>query len=79
MTEKKPKITAIPQKYKDTHDYQIDGSDTEDLNWSESLNWLGPINKANPNVLRSRDSSLTFLETDHKNISVILFMLASKI
>ena len=68
-------IVAISNRYKDTLDDLINSSD------SESLDWLGLINKRSCNVSMSESSSADFLEGNclDKNLSDKSSRLASKI
>ena len=79
--KKKSKIVAILNKYNDTLDRLINSSDIESLDHSNSLNWLGLIDKGSRNTLKSKNNLLTFLEKDYldKNISITLFELVPKI
>ena len=80
--EEKSKITATPNKYKDTLNDFIDSSDTESLDHLDSPNWPGLIDtKGSRNVAKSRDNSPTFLNEDRldKDISITLLEPAPKI
>ncbi len=55
---------AIPNKYKNTLDDLIDSSDTESLDWPNSPNRPGLIDKGSHNAPRSKGGSPTLLEED---------------
>ena len=63
--EWKSKIMAILNKYKDTLDDFIDSSDTESLDYLDSLNWPKLIDKGSRNPLKCTDDLATFLEEDY--------------
>lgn len=83
--EEKSEIVVILNKYNNTLDDLIESSDTEFLDWLESLdqpkslNRLGLVDKRTRNTPRSRDSSPTLLKEDCNDVSVISFEWASKI
>ena len=79
--ERKFEITAILIKYKNTLNNLIDSKDTESADYLDSLNWPELIDKRSHNMLKSRDSSPTFLKKDYldKNISIMLLESAPKI
>lgn len=58
------KIMVIPNKYKDTLDNFIDGSDLE------SLDHPGPINEGSRNARRSENSSTRLLKGGHLDENV---------
>lgn len=77
--KEKSKIEAIPNKYKNTYDDLINGSNTESPNWSRFLDWLRPIDKKIRNVLRSRSNLEILLEKNCKNILIKSFKLVTQI
>lgn len=75
--EKKPKIMAIPNKYKDIYNNLIDSLD------DKSSDWLGLINKRSCNMPRFESSSIDLSKKNYylnnKNILNTLLGLVSKI
>ena len=63
---------AIPNKYKDTLDDLIDSSDIKSPDHPNSPNRQGLIDKGSRNVLKSRNSSPTFLEEDYLNEDILI-------
>lgn len=60
--ERKSKMAAIFNKYKDTFDDLINSSDTKFSNLSECLNWPELIDKGLCNASKSRSFSPSFLK-----------------
>ena len=71
----KSEIAAIPNKYKNTLDNLIDSSDAESLDYPDSPNRPGLIDKGLCNTLKSRDGSLTFLEENRLDENILITLL----
>lgn len=63
---------AISNKYKNTFNDFIDGSNTKSPNQPGSPDWLKLIDKGSCNVPRSKSDLPTFLEKDHLDQDVLV-------
>lgn len=79
--EKKSKVAAILNKYKDSLNNLINISDTESPDQTKASNWLELIDKGIYNTYRSEIALLNFLEENSldKDMLVTLLKLAPQI